>query len=113
MAVVPISVGEGRGIAHAAASVMAVATKQPTLAHGWSECKHSDMCWHGADCEFDDSEDSITRSLFECYYCTFSECGVCVGLSARQTLYASRFICSSCRSVAAEKAIVLSASSLE
>jgi hypothetical protein len=89
------------------------APKQPTLAHGWSKCKHSDMCWQGADCEFDDSEDSITRSLFECYYCTFSECGVCAGLSARQTLYASHFICSSCRSVAAEKAIVLSASSLE
>ena len=89
------------------------APKQPTLAHGWSKCKHFDVCWQGEDCEFDDSEDTITRSLFECYYCSYSECGVCAGLSARQTLYASRFICSSCRSVAADKAIVLSASYLE
>ena len=80
----------------------------PTIATGWSKCKHGSTCWQGNECG---SEDECY--LFECYYCTFSECGVCAGLSARQSSYVGNFICSSCRIIAAEKAVVLSASSLE
>jgi hypothetical protein len=80
----------------------------PTSETGWSNCKHADMCWQGGECQ---SEGKCY--LFECYYCPYSECGLCTGLSARQSRYVGDFICSACRSVAADNAVVLSASSLE
>jgi hypothetical protein len=73
-----------------------------------SKCKHADMCWQGGECQSE-----AECSLFECYYCPYSECGVCTGLTARQKRYVGNFICSACRTVATDNAVVLSASSLE
>ena len=71
---------------------------------GYTFVTHSPTCYHAGDCKTIEGE---LHTTFGCFYCTYSECGTCCGLSERQIKYTGNFICTSCRENAAESAVAL------
>ena len=74
---------------------------------GYTNVPRSLTCYHAQDCKSIEGE---VHSIFGCFYCTYSECGPCCGLSARQIKYNANFVCTDCRENAALNAVPLSLS---
>lgn len=73
-----------------------------TMENGWKDVNHHDSCYLGDEC-LSNTDDAL-HTTFDCFYCPNVECGLCCGLSRRQTTYTGNFICTSCRDFASEQA---------